>query len=601
LTFAHATLKIPACHLPPFGLLPAFLLGTLLTMNTPTLVAPMTSTHEVFNQPLPLENINLYRHDQALRDAVANNGAAWADDWLSARGAELGSAEMLALGATANKHPPTLKLFDATGHRRDEVEFHPSYHQLMSYAKQHGASGRPWAEPKPGAHVARAALSTMLAQVDSGHGCPTTMTYAVIPALRREPKLAAWVQKTLSPDYDPRFIPGLQKKGVTLGMGMTEKQGGSDVRANTTRAEYVGESEWGSEYRITGHKWFFSAPMCDAFLILAQTEPGTPPNSAGRSSSPSCFFLPRFTPDGELNAIRIQRLKDKLGDKSNASSEVEFWGARAWRVGAEGRGIPTILEMGTYTRLDCALGTTGLMRAAVSHAIHHARQRTVFGKTLIDQPLMQNVLADLALESEAATALALRLARAFDQSGNPQEAALARVLTPAAKYWICKRGPMLGGEAMEVWGGNGYVEEGPLARLYRQMPLNSIWEGSGNIMCLDVLRALAKSPEVAAALEAELAPALGLNTNFDAHIDGLKALLADRHGLETGGRELTQSIALAVQAALLLRHSPPPVAEAFCQSRLGQNTWGAAFGVLPAGTSFRAILDRAWPPTELTP
>ena len=547
---------------------------------------PLLATHDVFNQAPPRENVNLYAANPALQEAVAREGAGWADAWLRERGAELGSAEMIALGAAANRHPPALQLFDATGHRRDAVEFHPSYHALMGYLKHHGASGRPWGEARPGAHVARAAFYLLFAEIEDGTLCPTTMTYAVVPALRREPALATWVAKALSPDYDERFIPGLQKRGVTMGMGMTEKQGGSDVRANTTRAEPVGASAWGDEYRITGHKWFFSAPMCDAFLILAQAPGGL-----------TCFFLPRFTPEGRPNEIRIQRLKDKLGDRSNAGSEVEFWGARAWRVGAEGRGVPTILEMGTYTRLDCALGTAGLMRAAVSHAIHHARHRSAFGKPLADQPLMQNVLADMALESEAATALALRLARAFDRSlaGDEQESLLARVLTPAAKYWICKRGPVLGGEAMEVWGGNGYVEDGPLARIYRQMPLNSIWEGSGNIMGLDVLRELSREPRCAEALAAELAPALGRHAAFDAFVGRLREQLAAPHAVEMQARTLTQGIALAVQAALLLRHAPPAVAEAFCRSRLEPNHWGAAFGTLAPDTDFAAILARALP------
>ncbi len=553
---------------------------------------PLSATHEVFNQVPPLADYNLYAGNAALREAVAREGAAWADGWLHERGGELGTAEMIELGAVANKYPPTLKLFDSTGHRRDEVEFHPAYHQLMAYLKRHGGSGGPWvnsgADPKAGAHVARAAFYMLFAEIEDGTLCPTTMTYAVVPALRREPGLAKWLDKVLSTAYDQRFIPGLQKRGVTMGMGMTEKQGGSDVRANTTRAEYVGESTWGTEYRITGHKWFFSAPMCDAFLILAQTKPGG-------SEGLSCFFLPRFDPEGRQNDIRIQRLKDKMGDKSNAGSEVEFWGARAWRVGAEGRGVPTILEMGTYTRLDCVLGTAGLMRQAVSQAMHHACHRSAFGKRLVDQPMMRNVLADLALESEAATALALRLARAFDQQDNEQEALLARVLTPASKYWVCKRGPALGAEAMEVWGGNGYVEDGPMARIYRQMPLNSIWEGSGNVMGLDVLRALAKQPRVGEALVAEIAPALGKNPHFDAYATALKKNLADPQGIELRARELTQGIALTVQAALLLQHAPQPVAEAFCASRLAPNYWGAAFGTLPALTDFSAILQRSWP------
>jgi putative acyl-CoA dehydrogenase len=546
---------------------------------TATQLPPYT-THEVFNQAPPMENSNLYAGNRPLQEAVAREGANWAQGWLGERGAELGSAAMIALGAAANRNVPTLKLFDATGHRCDEVEFHPAYHELMAYLKRHGASGGPWAENRPGGHVARAAFYMMVAEIEDGTLCPTTMTYAVVPALRREPGLSGWVDKVLATDYDARFIPGLAKRGVTIGMGMTEKQGGSDVRANTTRAESVGASEWGDEYRITGHKWFFSAPMCDAFLVLAQAPGGL-----------TCFFLPRFTPQGQINEIRIQRLKDKLGDRSNAGSEVEFCGARAWRVGVEGRGVPTILEMGTYTRLDCALGTAGLMRAAVTQAIHHARHRSAFGKRLIDQPLMQNVLADLALESEAATALALRLARAFDQQDNEQEALLARVLTPAAKYWICKRGPIVGGEAMEVWGGNGYVEDGPMARIYRQMPLNSIWEGSGNIMGLDVLRAFARHPHCADALAAEIAPALGRNAAFDAYTAQLKRGL--HAPTEADARTLTQSIALAVQAALLLKHAPESVSSAFCASRLLPGHWGAAFGTLEANTDFAAILQRA--------
>lgn len=540
------------------------------------------TTHEVINQAPALENINLYAGNPALQEGVAREGAGWAHESLWARGSELGSAEMIALGAAANKNVPTLKLFDATGHRRDEVEFHPAYHQLMAYLKRHGASGGPWADNKPGAHVARAAFYMMYAEIEDGTLCPTTMTYAVVPALRREPALTGWVEKALSTEYDPRFLPGLEKRGITMGMGLTEKQGGSDVRTNTTRAQPVGPSEWGDEYRITGHKWFFSAPMCDAFLILAQAPGGI-----------TCFFLPRFTPEGQLNEIRIQRLKDKMGDRSNAGSEVEFCGARAWRIGSEGRGVPTILEMGTYTRLDCALGSSGLMRHATTQAIHHARHRSAFGKRLIDQPLMRNVLADIALESEASTALALRLARAFDRQADEQEALLARVLTPAAKYWICKRGPILGGEAMEVWGGNGYVEDGPMARIYRQMPLNSIWEGSGNVMCLDVLRAFAKHPRCGEALVAEIAPALGRHPAFDAHIARLKDHL--RAPQESAARRLTQGIALAVQASLLLQFAPQAVAEAFCASRLSPGQWGAAFGVLDPGTDFETILQRSLP------
>lgn len=557
--------------------------------------AASARTHEVFNQTPPLADYNLYASNLALREAVTREGAEWADTELLKRGSELGSAEMFERGIIANKNPPELKLFDATGNRRDAVEFHPSYHELMRYIKRHGASGGPWVEPRAGAHVARAAFFMMMGEIDNGTLCPTTMTYAVVPALQNEPKLAEWVSKAVSPDYDHRFIPGLEKRGVTFGMGMTEKQGGSDVRANTTAAAYVGESEWGSEYRITGHKWFFSAPMCDGFLILAQT-------GSGGNHTPTCFFLPRFGPDGKQNDIRLQRLKDKVGDRSNAGSEVEFCDARAWRVGEESRGIQTILEMGTYTRLDCVLGTSSQMRAALSQAMHHASHRQVFGRRLIEQPMMQNVLADLALESEAATVLGMRLARAFDRKTDEQEALLARVLTPVAKYWVCKRGPIFGGEAMEVWGGNGYVEDGPLARIFRQMPLNSIWEGSGNVMGLDTLRALSKNPRVAEALEAELAPARGLDKHFDTHVSELKQMLkllaTQPAELEFRARELMQRIALAVQGSLLLQNSPDAVAETFCASRFAADgKWGAAYGVLPAPTDWHItkILARSWP------
>jgi putative acyl-CoA dehydrogenase len=540
-------------------------------------------THEVLNQAPPLENTNLYLRNAALREGLDRESADGWHDWMTARGGELGGAHMQEWAAQANRNPPTLKLFDAAGNRRDEVEFHPAYHELMTYLKRHGASAGPWAHPVPGAHVRRAAFYMLYAEVEDGTLCPTTMTYAVVPAIARDKALAAeWLPRIYSLEYDRRFLPAAQKRGVTLGMGMTEKQGGSDVRANTTRAEPVR----GREYRIVGHKWFFSAPMCDAFLILAQAPRGL-----------SCFFLPRWTPEGRLNEIRIQRLKDKMGDKSNAGSEVEFWGAHAWLVGEEGRGVPTILEMGTYCRLDCALGTSGLIRASLSHAMHHASHRSAFGKRLIDQPLMRNVLADLALESEAATALSLRLARAFDAQKDEAESLLRRVLTPAAKYWICKRGPAVAAEAMEVLGGNGYVEEGVMARVYRQMPLNSIWEGSGNIMCLDILRAFGKHPRSLEVLFAEISAALGKNRNFDRFVGRLKDSVKDTGNIEARARTITQGIALAVQGGLLVRFAPDYVADAFCASRLAADTpfGGGAFGALPGNTDFGALLARAWP------
>jgi putative acyl-CoA dehydrogenase len=549
-------------------------------VTTPSL--PLVATHDVINQAPPLADFNVYGCDTALCEAVAREGAGAADQWLRARGSELGSAEMHALAEQANRNPPTLKLFDASGRRRDVVEFHPAYHALMSYLQRHGAAAGPWAAPGPGAHVQRAALYVMYAQLEDATLCPTTMTYASVPALQRDVALAAeWLPRINTCEYDPRFIPGVRKKGVTLGMGMTEKQGGSDVRANTTRAEPLA----GRNYRIVGHKWFFSAPMCDAFLILAQAPGGL-----------SCFLLPRFTPDGQVNAIRIQRLKDKLGDRSNASSEVEFWGAHAQLVGDEGRGIVTILEMGTYCRLDCALGTAGLIRGAVVQAMHHAQHRMAFGKALIEQPLMRNVLADLALESEAATALAIRLARTFDAQGDDEQSLLRRLLTPAAKFWICKRGPAVAAEAMEVLGGNGFVEESPLARVYRQMPLNSIWEGSGNVMCLDVLRALSRDTRCIEALAAELAPARSRNRHLDAHVEQLQHELREPLHHEDQARALTQGIALAVQGALLVRFSPDYVADAFCASRLAPGSFaGGAFGRMPSGTDYASIILRAWP------
>ena len=541
----------------------------------------LSATHEVLNQAHALENYNAYLNNVPLQEAVKTQGAGWAHDWLTARGAEVGSAEWIEHGRLANVHPPQLKLFDRYGNRRDEVEFHPSWHECLGWLKRHGCDTGPWADPKPGAHVARAAAYVMFAEIEDGSLCPTTMTYGAVPVLRHVPDVAReWMPKLLSREYDQRFIPAAQKKGVLIGMGLTEKQGGSDVRANTTRAEPNGDGSW----CITGHKWFLSAPMCDAFLVTAQSPKGL-----------SCFFVPRWTPEGRLNELRIQRFKDKLGDRSNAGTEMEFWGSQGWLVGEEGRGIPTVLEMGVYTRLDCAIGSTGIMRGALSQAMHHASLRSAFGKLLKDQPLMINVLADMALETEAATALSLRLARAFDAQEDEAESLLRRILTPVAKFWICKRCPTLVAEAMEVHGGNGYVDEGPMPRLFRQSPLNSIWEGSGNVMCLDTLRAMGRSPRSVEVLAAEIAPALGKNRAFDAFAAKLKGGLANPRDIETRGRELTQGIALGVQGALLLRHAPSAVSEAFCASRLAPSHWGSVFGTLPAASDFATLLDRAWP------
>jgi len=551
------------------------------------------ATHEVLNQSNPLVGHNVYTGDRALRDALAFNLPGADESARQALGALLGSEAMQTHARLANVHKPELHTHDRFGHRVDKVEFHPSYHALIGAAIDAGLHATPWSKG-PGAHIERAAGFLMFTQTEPSVLCPISMTYAVTPALRGNGKVFAdWFDKLASTRYDGRLLPLADKPGVTMGMGMTEKQGGSDVRANTTRAEFVEDNAWGRCYRLVGHKWFFSAPMCDAFLVLAQTSAGL-----------SCFFLPRVLPDGSLNGIRIQRLKDKLGNHANASSEVEFVDALAWLVGEEGRGVPQILEMGTLTRLDCALGTSGLMRAAVSIALHHTSERKAFGKKLIEQPLMQNVLADIALESEAASALAIRLARAIDRQTDPFESLMRRVLTPVAKFWICKRGAALAQEAMECLGGNGYVEEngeGTMARIYREMPLNSIWEGAGNIMALDLLRALRKRDDKRSdalqALDAELAPARGANPAFDRFERALFARFADAAdggGDESGARRLAQDVALAAQAALLRQHAPDFVFDAFCASRLG-GAGPQVFGTLPPATAFDSIIRRAMP------
>jgi len=552
------------------------------------------ATHEVTNQATALVGHNVYGGDRALRDALAYHLPGADDAPRMAFGALLGSEAMQTHARLANVHKPALHTHDRFGRRVDTVEFHPSYHALMATAVEHGLHATPWARGV-GAQIERAAGFLMFTQLEPSVLCPISMTYAVTPALRDNASVFGdWFDKLASTTYDPRLAVVGAKTGVTMGMGMTEKQGGSDVRANTTRAEFDGDDAWGARYRLTGHKWFFSAPMCDAFLVLAQTPAGL-----------SCFFLPRMLPDGSahgrVNAIAIQRLKDKLGNQANASSEVEFDGALAWRVGEEGRGVAQILEMGTLTRLDCALGTAGLMRGAVAIALHHASQRCAFGKLLVEQPLMRNVLADLALESEAATALALRLARAVDAQDDPFEAQMRRVLTPIAKFWICKRGSALAQEAMECLGGNGYVEEhgeGVMARIYREMPLNSIWEGAGNIMALDLMRALKKrggsNGDAVQALATELQTTRGAHARLDRHADALLSRLNDGAGEEIDARALAQDVALAVQASLLRRHAPDVVFDAFCRSRLGDRG-PQVYGTLPAGVAFDAIIQRAMP------
>lgn len=549
----------------------------------------MHSTHQVLNQATGLVDYNLFAGNAALQAALKFNAPGLDTAPLHALGASLGTLEMQTHARLANVNLPQLHTHDRQGRRVDEVEFHPSYHALMQAATAAGLHGTPWLEPASvgaaQAHTLRAAGFMLFTELEPSVLCPISMTYAVTPALRsNEAIYKDWAPKLSSRSYDPALRDWSQKTGVTMGMGMTEKQGGSDVRANTTQAVPVGLDAWGQRFEVTGHKWFMSAPMCDAFLILAQTATGL-----------SCFFLPRVLHGGERNAIHIQRLKDKLGNKANASSEVEFHAASAWLVGEEGRGVQQILEMGTMTRLDCALGTTGLMRQALSIALHHTAQRHAFGKPLIEQPLMRNVLADLAIESEAACAISVRLARAFDHKNDPHEALIARVLTPVAKFWVCKRGSAFAQEAMECLGGNGYVEEGGegvMARIYREMPLNSIWEGAGNIMAIDLLRALRKG-DIVAALAKELAPAKGVHPALD-HMAATLPTRIEALSTEVDARRLAQDIALALQGALLVQSAPSAVYAAFCESRLGGH-WGQTFGTLASGTDFDAILRRAMP------
>ena len=539
---------------------------------------------KITNQPPPIEPYNLLTSDTALAEAVDREGAAWALPQLAALGATLGTPETVALGFAANASPPQLHAFDRFGHRIDEVVYHPAWHELMTIAVAAGLHSSPWAAPRPGAHVARAVGTFMLTQIESGVYCPIAMTYGSVPTLGRNAAVACdWLPRVFGTQYDSRFVPAAQKTANLIGMAMTENQGGSDLRTNVTRAEAQPDDVSRRIFRLNGHKWFMSAPMCDAFLVLAQAERG-----------PSCFLLPRFKPDGERNAIQINRLKDKLGNRSNASSEVEFFAAYAELIGEEGRGIPTIIEMSNYTRLDCAIGSSGLMRQAVAQAIHHAHYRTAFQRKLIDQPLMQNVLADLVIEAEAALVLTLRLARSYDETDAAAQL-FRRVVTPAAKFWICKRAPSLALEAMEALGGNGYVEECVMPRIYRELPVNSIWEGSGNVVCLDVLRAIGRDPQSAEVVLDEIRNAATADRRLAAFTSTLavrleKPALAD----EAQARALNRDLALALQGALLVRYGPAALADAFCAARLGEER-GGAFGVLPRGVDTNAIIKRAAP------
>jgi putative acyl-CoA dehydrogenase len=541
-------------------------------------------THEVLNQPPPLAGHDLYDADPVLAEALHREGAGWAEEQVRALGVLAGGPEAIAWGETADANPPVLRTHDRYGRRVDEVEFHPAWHRLLGTALEHGLHAAPWRDPRPGAQVARAAGFYLWTQVEAGHGCPVSMTFAAVPALRAAPGLAeVWEPKLTALAYQPALAPVAEKAGALCGMAMTEKQGGSDVRANTTTAAPAGPD---GMWLLTGHKWFCSAPMSDAFLVLAQAPAGL-----------SCFLVPRVLPDGARNRFHLQRLKDKLGNRANASAEVELDGAAGWPVGEPGRGLAAILEMVNHTRLDCVVGSAALARQAVAQATHHAAHRSAFGRRLADQPLMENVLADLAVESEAATVLAMRVAGAFDRAGDdPAEAALRRLATAAAKYWVCKRAPAVAAEALECLGGNGYVEESGMPRLYREAPLNSIWEGAGNINSLDVLRVLARRPESVAALLDEIAPARAAEPRLDRAAAAVERELAAANpdGLQAGARRLVERLAVLLQGALLVRHGHPAVADAFCASRVAGDR-GAAFGTLPPGLDLATIVERATP------
>ena len=545
----------------------------------------LAETHEVVNVGSELTDYDMYSRDVALVEAVHREGAAWADADLTDFGRLTGSAAYLDLGVQANRYPPELDTHDRFGNRVDLVRFHPAYHELMRTAIERGLHSSPWTQPRPGAHVARAAHFYLQSQVEAGHGCPVTMTFASVPALNTTPSLATdWLPRITARTYDPRNVPDAEKAGLTIGMAMTEKQGGSDVRANTTRAYAVGAASGpGAAYELVGHKYFVSAPMCDAFLVLAQAPGGL-----------SCFLLPRWRPDGTKNALQVLRLKKKMGNASNASSETELRGALAWMVGEEGRGVRTIIEMVAMTRFDCMIGSSAGQRAAVALALHHCARRAAFGRVLNEQPLMQNVLADLVLEHEGSLALTMRMARAMDNRSDPHEDALVRLVTSVGKYWICKRTPQHAYEAMECIGGSGVMEDGPFPRLYREAPVNAIWEGSGNVQCLDMLRAMHKMPSTVEAFFAELGTARGGNAALDRWVAALKAEFADLGDLEYRARHLVDRMALAIQAALLVQHAPSFVADAFCASRL-DGLGHRQFGTLPRGAECAVIIDRATP------
>lgn len=550
----------------------------------PPTVSATTETHAVFNQTPALENYNLFESDLALREAVAREGASWDEAAIAAHGARCGSAEVIEWGQLANENKPQLFTHDRTGQRVDVVKYHPAYHWLMELGLKQGLHSRPWTDPQPGAHVARAAKSYMQSQVDAGHGCPLTMTFACVPTLRHEPTLASeWLPKVLCADYDRRNVSATDKAALTIGMGMTEKQGGSDVRANKSSARKLDSQGGLRSYELLGHKWFLSAPMCDGFLMLAQAEGGL-----------SCFLVPRFRPDGMKNALEVQRLKNKMGNVSNASSEVELRGAYAVMVGEEGRGVATIIDMVALTRFDCMIGSSAGQRQAVAHAVHHARHRSAFGAKLADKALMQNVLADLQLELEGSLALTFRMARGLDRQDKEHERLLMRLGTAVGKYWICKRTPNHAYEAMECLGGNGVTEDFILARLYREAPINAIWEGSGNVQALDLLRALGKTPAVLEAWFTELDQSRGAMPELDRAVSSLKQAFSDLSDAEYRARTLVDQLALTMQGSLLVRAGLGAVADAFVRSRLSE--LGARnYGTLPRGVDCKAIMGRALP------
>jgi putative acyl-CoA dehydrogenase len=541
---------------------------------------PITTfeTHDVINQPPPLPPHNLLDGDLILRQAVEREGAAWALERIRKLGAVLGSEQVAEFSRVANRFPPELRTFDRFGQRIDQVDYHPAYHEMMRLAKEHEVHSIAWTAAQPGGHVAHMALEYLLVQADAGICCPITMTYACIPSLQREPEIAAeWMPPIVAAAYDSRFAPVSEKTAVTIGMAMTEKQGGSDVRANTTRARNLNER---GEFELTGHKWFCSAPMSDAFLTLAQTASGL-----------SCFFVPRWRPDGTRNPFYIQRLKDKLGDRSNASAEIEYKNTWAKLIGEEGHGVRAIIDMVHHTRLDTALSAAGIMRQAVAQALHHTAHRRAFNKFLSQQPLMRNVLADLVIEWIAATMLAARVARSFDEAKiNPEAASFARIAVAMAKYWINKRLPGHVCEALECHGGSGYIEESIMPRLYRQAPLNGIWEGSGNVICIDVLRTMARDPQAMEMLIGEMDGARGGSSRLDKAVEDLKVLIGDPSPEESDARRLVEMMTLVLQGTLLVKHGPVSVADAFCASRLEGN-WGRSYGTLPRNVAFEEIIS----------